>query len=64
MPGQKAMGEEIASIIPESGKEKIRKAVLHPETELLPAPKPTTHWTSYLIISILIHVFDAGYQFT
>jgi len=36
--GVKAMGEEIASIIPESGKEKIKKAMLHPETELLPDP--------------------------
>jgi len=62
--GIKAISEEMASIIPEAGKEKIKKAMLHPENELLPAPKPTTHWTSYLIISILIHVFDAGYQFT
>ena len=36
--GVKEMGDEIASVIPESGKEKIRKAVLHPETELLPDP--------------------------
>jgi len=36
--GVKEMGDEIASIIPQSGKEKIRKAVLHPETELLPDP--------------------------
>jgi len=36
--GIKAMGEEIASMVPESGKEKIKKAMLHPETELLPDP--------------------------
>jgi len=36
--GVRGMGEEIASIIPESGKEMIKKAVLHPETELLPDP--------------------------
>ena len=36
--GIKAMGEEIASMIPESGKEKIKKAMLHPERELLPDP--------------------------
>ena len=36
--GIKAMGDKITSIIPESGKEKIRKAVIHPETELLPDP--------------------------
>ena len=36
--GIKAMGEEIASMIPESGKAKIKKAMLHPETELLPDP--------------------------
>jgi hypothetical protein len=34
----KEMGEEIASIIPESGKEKIRKVALNPESELLPEP--------------------------
>jgi hypothetical protein len=61
--GVKAMDEEIASIIPESGKEKIREAMLHPETELLPDPNPTTHWTTRIIISILIHVFEVGYQF-
>jgi hypothetical protein len=32
------MGKEIASMIPESGKAKIKKAMLHPETELLPDP--------------------------
>jgi hypothetical protein len=37
-PGMKAVFDEIASIIPESGKEKIRKALLHPESELLPDP--------------------------
>jgi hypothetical protein len=52
-----------ASIIPESGKEKIRKAALHPESELLPDLKPTIHWTSRIIISILINVFEVGYQF-
>jgi len=36
--GIKAMGEEIGSMIPESGKEKIKKAMLHPESELLPDP--------------------------
>lgn len=36
--GIKAMGEEVASMMPESGKEKIKKAMLHPETELLPDP--------------------------
>jgi len=36
--GVKAMGDEIASIIPESGKDKIKNALLHPETELLPDP--------------------------
>jgi len=39
--GIKAMGEEIASMVPESGKEKIKKAMLHPETELLPDPNRT-----------------------
>ena len=32
--GLKAFFDEIASIIPESGKEKIKKALLHPETVL------------------------------
>ena len=32
--GIKAISDEIASIIPESGKEKIKKALLHPETVL------------------------------
>jgi len=59
--GIKAISEEIDSIIPESGKEKIKNALLHPETELLPDPKPTTHWTSYLIISLLAPVFEVGY---
>lgn len=36
--GVRGMGEEIASIIPESGKEKIKKAMVHPESELLPDP--------------------------
>ena len=36
--GIKAISEEIASIIPESGKKKIKNALLHPETELLPDP--------------------------
>jgi len=36
--GVRGMGEEIASIIPESGKEKIKKAILYPENELLPDP--------------------------
>ena len=36
--GIKAISDEISSIIPESGKEKIRKALIHPETELLPDP--------------------------
>lgn len=36
--GIKAISDEIASIIPESGKEKIKNVLLHPETELLPDP--------------------------
>ena len=36
--GIKAMGEEIASMIPESGKAQIKKAMLNPETGLLPDP--------------------------
>ena len=36
--GIKAISDDIASIIPESGKGKIRNALLHPETELLPDP--------------------------
>ena len=34
----KAISDEISSIIPESGRERIRKALLHPESELLPDP--------------------------
>ena len=34
----KAISGEISSIIPESGREKIKKALLHPERELLPDP--------------------------
>ena len=36
--GIKAISDDIASIIPESGKGKIKNALLHPETELLPDP--------------------------
>ena len=36
--GLKAFFDEIASIIPESEMEKIKNALLHPETELLPDP--------------------------
>ena len=32
--GIKAISDEIGSLIPESGKEKIKKALLHPETVL------------------------------
>jgi len=37
-PRTKRVSEKISSIITESGKEKIKKALLHPETELLPDP--------------------------
>jgi hypothetical protein len=36
--GMRAISEEVASIIPESGKGRIKKAMLHPETELLRDP--------------------------
>ena len=36
--GIKAVSREIESIIPESGKTKIKDALLHPESELLPDP--------------------------
>jgi len=36
--GIKAISDEIASMIPESGKEKIKNAMMRPETELLPDP--------------------------
>ena len=62
-PGMKAVLDDIDSIIPESGKRKIKEALLHSENELSPDPKPTTHWTSRIIISILINVFEVGYQF-
>ena len=54
---------DMASIIPESRKERIREALIHQENELSPDPKPTTHWTTRIIISILIHVFEVSYQF-
>ena len=62
-PGMKTVSDGIASIIPESGRERIREALIHPENELSTDPKPTTHWTTRIIISILIHVFEVGYQF-
>ncbi len=37
-PGVKAVFDDIASMIPESGKEEIKDALIHPETELLPDP--------------------------
>jgi len=37
-PGIKAVSNELASIIPESARGKIKNALLHPETELLPDP--------------------------
>jgi len=36
--GIKAISDKIDSVIPESEKEKIKNALLHPETELLPDP--------------------------
>jgi len=36
--GIKAVSDKITSIIPESEKEKVKNALLHPETELLPDP--------------------------
>lgn len=57
------ISDGVSSIIPESGRERKKKVLVHPEIELLPDPKPTTHWTTRIIISILIHVFEVGYQF-
>jgi hypothetical protein len=37
-PGTKSFFDSIASIITESEKEKIKQAIIHPETELLPDP--------------------------
>lgn len=37
-PGMRIVFDDIASMIPESGKRKIREALLNPETELLPDP--------------------------
>jgi hypothetical protein len=62
-PRMKVVFDDMASIIPESGKERIREVLIHQENELSPDPKPTTHWTTRIIISILIHVFEVGYQF-
>jgi len=36
--GLKAVSDKIDSIIPESEKDKIKNALIHPETELLPDP--------------------------